>query len=77
MPDLVTQKSWIPTRKMMAVIITGAIMGAMRAAAGIFFPDSPVMALVDSLDNSVLAWVDYALTALPMIVAGWLTKERA
>lgn len=77
MTDLVTQKSWVPTRKMLAVIITGAIMGALRAAAGIFFPDSALMVLLDELDASILTWVDYALTAVPMIIAGWLTKERA
>lgn len=77
MSNLVKQPSPWPTRKMTAVIITGAIMGIVRAVSDVVFPGNPFSMFIDQLDASVLMWVDYALTAVPMIVAGWLTKERA
>lgn len=69
MTDLVKQPSAMPTRKMVAVIVTGAIVGGIGTALNIFAPDADFAPLLEMATP--------AITALVMAVAGYMTKERA
>lgn len=65
---LVNQASKLPTRKVMAVILAGMVVGGIQSALGMFWPDHPFAPYMDELD----IWVQ----GLMMIAAGYLTKER-
>lgn len=69
MTELVVQKTARPTRKILAVILSGAIMGALQAALGVFWPDHPFAPVFEDLDHWIQAGV--------MILAGYYTKEKA
>lgn len=66
---LVNQASKYPTRKIMAVIISGMILGAAQSLLRLFWPDHPFAPYMNDID----IW----LQGVVMIAAGYLTKEKA
>lgn len=68
MTNLVNQPSKMPTRKIVAVIVSGAVVGALQAVLGIFWPDFPAAELMEQVD----IWVQASV----MIAAGYLARER-
>lgn len=68
MTSLVNQTSKLPTRKILAVIISGALIGGLQAALRVFWPDHPFDALMEDLD----IWIQ----AVVMVAAGYMTKEK-
>lgn len=67
MADLTNQPTLAPTRKLWAVIITGAIMGVLTTLVNRYAPElAPNLAGVD-------VWVSGAV----MTLAGYLTRNRA
>jgi len=69
MADLKTQPTKLPTRKILAVILSGAILGATQSALKIFWPDHPFAPFMQEID----VW----LQGLVMVAAGYLTKDKA
>lgn len=69
MTTLVDQPSWMPTRKLLAVIIAGAVTGAAQSLIAALFPDFASAEIVALLDG----WVQAAVIA----AAGYFTRERA
>ncbi|MCB1343641.1 MAG: hypothetical protein KDK24_21745 [Pseudooceanicola sp.] len=69
MTNLVNQPTSRPTRKMWAVIISGAVMGGIQAALAAVLPEADFQPLLQQLGPLV--------TALVVSLAGWLTRERA
>jgi hypothetical protein len=65
---LVNQASKYPTRKIMAVIISGMILGAAQSLLRLFWPEHPFAPYMDDID----IW----LQGVVMIAAGYLTKEK-
>ena len=68
MSNLVNRKNALPTRKILAVILSGAVIGALQAGLHIFWPDHPFGPLMEELD----VWIQAGV----MVVAGYMTKER-
>lgn len=66
---LVNQPTKWPTRKLVAVIIAGAVTGALQSAGEVFLPDLPLTELLSQID----AWVQLGVMAL----AGYMTRDRA
>ena len=66
--SLVKQSSVMPTRKMMAVILSGAIIGGVRAALDIVWPDHPLDASFQEFGT--------AITAVIMVASGYFVKDR-
>jgi hypothetical protein len=66
--SLVNQPSFLPTRKMMAVIISGAIMGAVNQLLNIYWPEHPFIDLLDDVE----IWLQMGI----MVVAGYMTQEK-
>ena len=69
MTRLINQPSWMPTRKLAAAIIAGAIFGALQSLINIYAPE-----LADSV---MLANVEVWLQGIVMVAAGYFTRERA
>lgn len=69
MANLTKQKTPFPTRKILAVIISGAILGGLQSALTIFWPDHPFEALAEDLD----IWIQAGVMAL----AGYFVQEKA
>lgn len=69
MADLVTQPNAFPVRKVLAVMISGMIIGAVQSLLALFWPDHPFAALMDQAD----IWIQFVVMSL----AGYFTKERA
>jgi len=65
---LVKQKTRLPTRKMLAVILSGMIIGGIQAGLRYFWPDHPFAPVMDDLD----IW----LQGLVMVLTGYLTHEK-
>lgn len=65
---LKTQPTAMPTRKLMAVIISGAILGGAQAALSVLWPDHPFAPLMEQVDIWIQAGV--------MIIAGYMVRER-
>ena len=65
---LKTQSTNMPTRKMAAVIISGAVIGAAQAALSIFWPDHPFVPMIGQID----VWVQ----AIVMIAAGYIVRDK-
>ena len=65
---LVTQNSAGPTRKLMAMIISGAILGAGQTALRIIWPDNPFAPFLADVD----IWLQGAI----MIMFGYFTRNR-
>lgn len=57
-----------PARKIMAVIISGAILGGVEAGLNLLWPDHPFTPLMEQFGLWIQAGV--------MIAAGYLVKER-
>lgn len=66
---LVTQASKFPTRKIMAVIISGMITGVAQSLLRLFWPDHPFAPYMESVD----IW----LQGLIMVYVGYMTKDSA
>lgn len=69
MADLVKQPTLSPTRKLWAVILTGALMGALNSAIAVFYPGNSI----EDVFPGASVWVSGAL----MSAAGYLTSNRA
>lgn len=65
---LVKQASKFPTRKIMAVILSGMIIGGAQALLKLFWPDHPFAPYMEDVD----VW----LQGLIMVLAGYMTKEK-
>lgn len=65
---LVNQSSKLPTRKIMAVILSGMIVGGLQSALNLFWPDHPFAPFMEDFD----IWVQGVI----MILAGYMTKEK-
>jgi hypothetical protein len=68
MTQLKNQPTKLPTRKILAVIVSGAILGGVQSALAIFWPDHPFMGLMEQADIWIQAGV--------MVLAGYLTREK-
>lgn len=65
---LVKQPSSFPTRKVMAVVISGMIMGAAQSLLKLFWPDHPF--------SPYLADIDIWLQGIVMVAAGYFTRSE-
>jgi hypothetical protein len=68
MTQLKTQPNRFPTRKILAVIVSGAILGALQSGLNLLWPDHPFAGVFQDLD----IWIQTGV----MILAGYLTKDR-
>lgn len=68
MSQLVKQKTWWPTRKLMAMIISGAILGVIQSLLRSFWPDNPLMEYFPDID----IWLQGAI----MIAFGYVTRNK-
>lgn len=66
---LKTQPTASPTRKMLAVILAGMVMGTIQAVLKEYWPDHPFAPM--------LAQWDVAIQTAAMIAAGYFTRDRA
>lgn len=64
-----TQPTLAPTRKLWAVILAGAVTGALTVALERWLPGADV--------TEVIAGIDQVIIAAAMIVAGYLTRDSA
>lgn len=65
---LKNQPTAMPNRKIMAVIISGMIVGGIQSALGIFWPDHPFAPIMSELDM----WIQFGVMAF----AGYMVKEK-
>lgn len=63
------QPTRLPTRKILAVIVSGAVLGAVQSALNLLWPDHPFAPIMDQAD----IWIQAGVMAL----AGYMTRERA
>lgn len=68
MTELKDQPTSFPTRKILAVIVSGAVVGALQSGLNLFWPDHPFSYLMQDFD----IWVQWGVMAL----AGYITRER-
>lgn len=68
MTKLVTQKSWWPTRKLLAMIISGAILGIVQTLLRSVWPDNPLMEYLPDID----IW----LQGFIMIAIGYFVRNE-
>lgn len=66
--ELKNQPSAWPTRKIMAVIVSGMVMGGLQAGLDLFWPDHPLDVMMEQLD----IWLQGGI----MILAGYIVRER-
>jgi hypothetical protein len=66
---LVDQPSLAPTRKLIAMIIAGAIMGTIQSLVVHYFPETDFSQILPQVG----VWVNGAA----MIVVGYFTRNRA
>ena len=66
---LVNQASKLPTRKIMAVILSGMILGGIQSGLRLVWPDHPFAPYMEDVD----IWLQGTI----MVLAGYLTKEKA
>ena len=64
---LINQANRLPTRKLLAVLVSGAIMGAAQSLLQLFWPDHPFA--------PYMQYVDIWLQGLVMVAAGYFTRE--
>ena len=69
MTKLVKQPTSFPVRKVLAVIVAGAVVGGIQSGLNLVWPDHPFAELLEQVD----IWVQYAVMAF----AGYMTKEKA
>ena len=69
MTNLVNQPNGLPTRKIAAVIIAGAVVGALQSMFGLLWPDFAATELLEQVD----VWVQAGV----MVAAGYLARDRA
>jgi hypothetical protein len=65
---LVSQASRFPTRKIMAVIVSGMILGVVQSLLRYIWPDHPFSPYMEDVD----IWLQGAI----MVYAGYMTKEK-
>lgn len=65
---LVKQTTSLPTRKILAVIVSGMIVGGIQSALGIFWPEHPFAPFMEDFD----IWVQ----GMIMVIAGYMTREK-
>jgi hypothetical protein len=65
---LQTQPTRLPTRKITAVILSGAVMGALQSGLALVWPDHPFAPVMDQID----IWVQTAV----MAAVGYMVRER-
>lgn len=68
MTNLIRQSSSFPTRKILAVILSGIILGVCQSLLRYFWPDHPFSPYMEDVD----IW----LQGLIMVIAGYITKEK-
>jgi hypothetical protein len=68
MTKLVEQPTKFPTRKILAVIASGAILGGINAGLTLLWPDHPFAVVLEEADT----WIQLTVMAL----AGYMTKEK-
>lgn len=68
MTELVKQPSRFPTRKILAVILSGVILGVCQSLLRLFWPEHPFAPYMEDVD----IW----LQGLIMVIAGYITRER-
>jgi len=59
--------SKLPTRKILAVIVAGAVVGGTQAGLNLLWPDHPFADVLQELD----VWVQAGV----MIAAGYITRD--
>lgn len=57
-----------PTRKVWAVIITGAILGGINAAIGIVVPDADYLPLLQEFSPYIIGII--------MAISGYMTRDK-
>ena len=65
---LKTQPTKMPTRKIAAVIISGALLGAVQSGLDLLWPDHPFAPLMEQFD----IWIQMGV----MVAAGYMVKDR-
>lgn len=68
MSQLKTQPDKFPTRKIVAVIVSGAILGGVQSSLALLWPDHPFAGVFHDLD----IWLQTGV----MILAGYITKDK-
>jgi len=68
MTELKTQSSKLPTRKILAVIVAGMVVGGLQSGLNLLWPDHPFAPIMQDLD----LWVQTGV----MIVAGYMVKDK-
>lgn len=68
MEKLVTRTSALPTRKIFAVIVSGAVLGGIQAGLNLVWPDHPFAVVLEEAD----IWIQFAV----MTIAGYMTKDE-
>jgi len=69
MAELIKQPTLQPTRKLWAIIISGAIIGTIKTLLSIYWPDNPL----DPYMQDFGFWVEGGL----MVIAGYMTRNKA
>lgn len=67
MTQLKNAPSKLPTRKILAVIIAGAVVGGTQSGLDLLWPDHPFATVLSELD----VWVQAGV----MIAAGYMTRD--
>ena len=65
---LVNQPSWHPTRKLVAMMVSGAIMGMAQTLLRHYWPDHPFAPFMQDID----LWLQGAV----MIAVGYFTRNK-
>ena len=68
MTELKNQPTAFPTRKVLAVIVSGMILGAVQSLLQLTWPDHPFQPLMEQFDIWIQAGV--------MIAAGYFVREK-
>lgn len=64
----VEQASPAPVRKILAVIVSGMVIGAIQSGLNLVWPDHPFATMLEQAD----IWIQFAVMAL----AGYMTKAE-
>jgi hypothetical protein len=69
MAELVNQPSKLPTRKLIAIVVSGAILGGASAILNATWPDHPFGVFLEEGDQ----WIQLAV----ITIVGYMTKNKA
>lgn len=67
MTELKDHHNALPTRKILAVIISGAVVGALQTGLALLWPDHPFTPLMADIG----VWVQWGV----MVTAGYVTRN--